>query len=209
MSSVPELFFQPDLTQGGETPDSHTVLHTFEIRPSQMPFGFKEHAKQTLSLAQAELAFTNADRRIEPGELIIRWHNLPKDSEVNLYFSEIDTIDIKALAMFRRSPIAFEVVDKHTLKLKVTGATWIPIPGGRKTNIPALLSVKLPDMVGYGQEFRISIHQVSGCGHRIIAAYEFRIPASKAATILEDENRKLSVFKCLFAQIHRTISGTS
>ena len=49
-------------------------------------------------------------------------------------------------------PPSSQVIDKHTLRFKVGGATWMPIPGGRDLNIPALLSIKLPDSVVYSQE---------------------------------------------------------
>jgi len=215
MCVVAEVFFEPDPTSSGETPassdnlaqrnlailhsdnpggpGSHTVMHTFEVRPSGQPFG-----EQLLNLGNP---FAAERRRHRLDELLIRWHNLPAESEVTMYFSDIDTALIALLAEFRRSPLAFEVVDKHTLKLNVAGATWLPIPGGRELNIPALLSIKLPDAVTYGQEFRVSIHQVRGADGRIIGACEFRIPVSKAELILDDELRSLSVFKHIVSTI--------
>jgi hypothetical protein len=218
---VSEVFFEQDLTQGGETPgssdnlsqrnlailqsdnpggpDSHTVMHTFEIKPSsgavieEFPeVGFDQPAVENV-LAVSE--------RFRLDELIFRWHNLPSKSEVKVYFSDIDTADIQALAAFRRSPLACEVVDKHTLKFKVAGATWIPIPGGRQLNIPALLSIELPDTVTYGQEYRVSIHQVAGWTGQIIGSCEFRIAVSKAELILDEEIRSLSVLKHIVTTI--------
>jgi hypothetical protein len=221
MCVVSEIFFEPDPTQAGETPDSsdnlsqrnlailhsdnpggpdsHTVMHTFEIKPSELLFDVKALAGGAVPVAVGN--FTTVSRQFHLDELIFRWHNLPQESEVTIYFSDIDTADIQALAMFRRSPLAFDIVDKHTLKMKVAGATWIPIPGGRNLNIPALLSIKLPDTVVYGQEYHVSIHQVSGRGNRIIGSCEFRIPVSKAELILDDEIRNLSVFKHILTTI--------
>lgn len=218
---VSEIFFEPDPTQAGETPDSsdnlsqrnlailhsdnpggpdsHTVMHTFEIKPSELFFDAKALAAGTVPVTAGHL--TKVDRQFRLDELIFRWHNLPQESEVTIYFSDIDTADIQALAMFRRSPLACDVVDKHTLKMNVAGATWIPIPGGRNLNIPALLSIKLPDTVTYGQEYHVSIHQVSGRGSRIIGSCEFRIPVSKAELILDDEIRNLSVFKHILTTV--------
>jgi hypothetical protein len=47
----------------------------------------------------------------------------------------------------------------------------------------------------YGEEHRVSIHQVSGRDGQIIGSCEFRIPVSKAELILDEEIRTLSVFK--------------
>ena len=215
MCLVAETFFEPDPTSVGDTPgtsdnlsqrnlailhsdnpggpDSHTVMHPFEVKPSE--------------IGRANLAhFPNGEsfKRFFPDELIFRWYNLPRDSEVSVYFSDIDTKEIAALAALRASPVAFEVINKHTLKFKVAGATWVPLPGGRTTNIPALLSIKLPDDVVYGNEYRVSIHQVSGRRRHIIGSCEFNIPISKAELIMEDTGRTLSVFKHIVSTIPNT-----
>lgn len=218
---VAEVFFEPDETQPGETPtssdnlsqrnlailhsdnpggpDSHTVMHTLEVKPSQLPAGFGGPEATSWNTAAAGLEAVH--RRYRLDELIFRWHNLPAESEVTIYFSDIDTADIQHLAAFRHSPLPFDIIDKHTLKLQVAGATWIPLPGGRELNIPALLSIKLPDTVTYGEEFRLSIQQVNGADGCIIGACEFRIPVSKAELILDEELRSLSVFKHIVTTI--------
>jgi hypothetical protein len=210
---VAEVFFEPDPTNRGATPgtsdnlsqrnlailnsdnpggpDSHTVMHTFEVKPSVLPA-----LKGTpFDWDVPKLAVADFGRQFRLDELAFRWHNLPPRSEVTVYFSDIDTREIQMLAALRRSPLACEVVDQHTLRFTVAGLTWIPIPGGRTLNIPALLSVKLPDNVTYGQVFRVSIHQVSGRDRRIIGSCDFRIPVSKAELILDEEVRSLSVLK--------------
>jgi hypothetical protein len=93
------------------------------------------------------------------------------------------------------------VLDKHTLRFTVAGVTWMPIPGGRRLNIPALLTVKLPDTVTYGNEFRVTVHQVSGLTRKVVGSSEFRIVVSKAELILDQERRDLSVFKHILSTI--------
>lgn len=220
MCVVGEVFFEPDPTHLGETPtssdnlsqrnlailhsdnpggpDSHTVMHTFEIKPSLIP-ALTPQQGLIVPLITEHLAAVGKRYRLD--ELMFRWHNLPPDSEVTVNFSDIDTAEIQALAALRQSPLACEVVNKHTLKFNVAGATWIPIPGGRSLNIPALLSIKLPDTVTYGQEFHMSIHQVAGNTGQIIGTCEFRIPVSKAELILDEEIRNLSVFKHIVTTI--------
>lgn len=213
MCIVGEVFFQPDLTATGETPDSsdnlaqrnlailhsdnpgspesHTVMHTFELKPSLLPAG-----PPPLTVGPGV-----HDQRYRVDELLFRWHNLPQESEVTVWFSDIDTAAIQALAAMRRSPLACTVVNRHTVTLRVAGATWVPIPGGRTLNIPALLGVKLPDTVLDGQEYHMSIHQVSGRDGRIIGSSEFRILVSKAELIVTEEARTLSVFKHIVTTI--------
>lgn len=215
MCLAAEIFFQPDPIAGGETPgtsdnlsqrnlailhsdnpgsaDSRTVMHTFEVKPSETP------AIQNLAGG-----LEASSKRIGPDELLIRWHNLPRDSEVTIHFSDINTAEIQALAALRQSPVAFDVVSSNTIKLRVAGATWIPIPGGRALNIPALLTLRLPEGVIDGQEFHISIHQVAGRTQHVLGSCEFRIPISTAALIVEDTARTLSVFKHILSTIPPT-----
>ncbi|HEX2209100.1 MAG TPA: galactose oxidase early set domain-containing protein [Longimicrobium sp.] len=207
---VAEVYFEDDPTAPGETPgssdnlsqrnllflhsdnpggpDSHHVLHPFEVKPSTLP-------KLALAAAGALANLANK-RRVGPDELLFRWHNLPRDSEVTLYFSDVDTAEIQRMAtVFRHSPAAFQVVDPHTVRLGVAGGTWLPLPGGRTLNIPALLSVRLPDDVVYGQEFRITVHQVNGFTGRVTGSFQVTIPVRHAEMIVERETRTLSIMK--------------
>ena len=219
---VSEVFFDEDLTDTGDTPDSsdnlsqrnlhilhsdnpggpdsHTCMHTFEIKPSSGAF-----TKKALEAMQFNPeVFAGAvpsQNRLRLDELMFRWHNLPTNSEIDVIFSDIDTAEIQALAAFRRSPLACQVINKYTLRFKVAGAVWIPIPGGRTLNIPALLSIKLPDTVVDGQEFRATVHQVNGVTRQIIGSCEFQINVSKAELIVDEEIRTLSVFKHILSTI--------
>jgi hypothetical protein len=143
--------------------------------------------------------FVAPTRSYIPDELVFKWNNLPPDSEVTMYFSDIKTSEIQALASTRRSPLACDVVDVHTLRLVPAGLTWIPIPGNRELNIPTLISIKLPDAVRYGQEYTVDVHQVSR--YRVIGSNQFRIKVSKAELILTEEARTLSVFKHILTTI--------
>lgn len=216
MCLVAEVFFEPDPTALGETPgtsdnlsqrnlailhsdnpgsaDSRTVMHTFEVKPSDTP-------QWRDGLLRLDEAFA---KRISPDELLVRWHNLPRDSEVTVHFSDIDTAEIQALAALRQSPPAFDVVSSNMIRLRVAGATWIPLPGGRTLNIPALLTIRLPEGVTDGQEFHVSIHQVAGRTRHILGSCEFRIPISTAPLIIENTARTLSVFKHILSTIPPT-----
>ena len=210
MCVVAEVFYELDPTNPGATPstsdnlsqrnlailnsdnpggpDSHTVVHTFELKPSLLgPIHGIAHA--------------NVDRRGGPDELMIKWHNLPPDSKVTIYFSDVNTHDVRTLAQLRQSPWTSDTPNQYTLATPVGGLSWIPIPGGRTVNIPALLSIELPQTVVAGNEFRVTIHQVSGQTRRIIGSCEFRIRVSSAELILDEESRDLSVLKHIASTI--------
>lgn len=225
---VAEVYFEPDTTDPQETPstsdnlaqrnvailfsdnpgspESHTVTHTLEVKPSSLPKLPPEGVPEAVPLAVAPTgptiaAFGEGKRRFRPDELFFRWYNLPTDTEVTLFFSDVDTRDIMRLAALRLSPVAFTAVDKHTISFRVEDATYLPIPGGRTVNIPALLSVRLPDTVVYGQEYRVSVQQIDGPSQQVIGAFELAIPVGKASGILEDEERTLSVMKHIATKI--------
>lgn len=213
MCLVAEVFFEPDPTTAGETPgtsdnlsqrnlailnsdnpggrDSRTVVHTFEVRPSDLPTVGIHHPALNHALQQ----------RYGVDELIFRWYNLPRDSEVTVTFSDIDTAEIEALAALRYTPLACEVVDRHQLRFRVAGATWIPLPGGRDVRIPALLTIRLPDGVAYGDVYRVSIHQASGRTHRILGSCDFRIEVSTAPLLVDETARTLSVLRHVLSTI--------
>ena len=221
---VAEVYFEPDQTDPSDTPGSsdnlaqrnlvflhadnpgapgsHHVLHPFEIKPStfQVPRGFIPSAPSgNLLTAVAQ------PKKFGPDELLIRWHNLPLDCEVTLYFSDIDTSEVQAMASaFRRSLPPFTVIDDHTLRFRVADGTWMPIPGGRSLNIPVLLGVRLPDNIVSGQHFYISIHQVSGNTGRVTGTFQIDIPVTSAVLILDREVRTLSIMKHIATTIPST-----
>jgi len=222
---VAEVYFEPDQTDPSDTPGSsdnlaqrnlvflhsdnpgapgsHYVLHPFEIKPStfQVPRGWIPSSSPSESLLSA----VAQPKKFGPDELLIRWHNLPLDSEVTLYFSDIDTSEVQAMASaFRRSLPAFKVIDDHTLSFRVADSTWMPIPGGRSLNIPVLLGVRLPDNIVSGQHFYISIHQVSGNTGRVTGTFQIDIPVTTAVLILDREVRTLSIMKHIATTIPST-----
>lgn len=225
---VAEVFFPPDATDPGETPgssdnlsqrniaivfsdnpggpDSHTAMHTFEVKPSSLPHVPAHTPLEAIPVSGASFTgelthATHQKLRRQPDELMFRWWNLPADSEVTLHFSDVDTAEIVRLAGLRLSPAPFTVLDKRTLRLDVAGTTWVPLPGGRALHVPALLTVRLPDGVTSGTTYRMSVHQVDGQSGRVIGAFELTIPVSKASLILDDEVRTLSVMKHILSTI--------
>lgn len=229
---VAEVFFPPDATDAGETPGSsdnlsqrnlailfsdnpggpasHRVMHTLEIKPSALPAIPPDvpieavpvrGVKHTGPLTHVE---HGAFRRRLPDELLVRWWNLPATSEVTLHLGGTDIDEVIRLAGLRLSPAPFSRVDDNTLRLEVAGTTWIPLPGGRQTHIPALLTIQLPDGVTAGTTYRVSLHQVDGASGRVIGAVEVSIPVSKASLILDDEIRDLSVMKHILSTIPPT-----
>ncbi len=216
---VAEVFFEPDLTAPGKTPSTSDnisqrnlallnaenpgsaggrhVVHPFEISRSRLP---SLRTRNTLLTAFDSAGFSVL--KTLPDELLFDWGTLPRDTEVTLYFSNIDTAEIMALAQVtRRSPAPFEVIDDKTLRMRVGNGSWLPVPGGSGPEIPALFSAQLPPSIQSGNEYRIAIHQVSGRRRVIIGSVEINIPATKAPLMVDGEVKNLSIMKHIKTRI--------
>lgn len=172
-----------------ETPNpggfgSHLVHHTFEIKPSPVSF------ENSIQASHASTAV-----RLHPDELVIEWGNLPKDSHVTLFLPQIDVHEVMDYAALRHGPSNLSYAGAHTLRCKVTDVAYIPIPGPFEKNLVGLMSVQLPPNVVAGQKFSVIVRQVDGRRYRVIGTFQFDIRVGKAATILPELKRNLSVLK--------------
>jgi len=178
---------------------THTVQHTFEVKATRpapqvvaepAPGGFEEATATVTRLVEAG-----------PDELMIRWHDLPRETRMTIYMPDVDVREVVRRAGQTQEALRLEAVDDHTLLCAAGDVTFIPLPAGRSRNIPALLTLELPDGVRRGQAFRATVHQVSGRPRRILGAFELAVPVSDKAVLLAPEIRKLSVLR----HIHRAI----
>jgi hypothetical protein len=142
--------------------------------------------------------------RIENDELMIRWHDLPRDSRVNVYVPDINVKQVIDAAAFRNGPPVLTAHEDNSIVCKVGDVTYIPIPGPRALNIPGLLSINLPPTVVKGQKFTITVHQISGYPRRIIGSFQLTIPVHTVVDILPMEVRKLSVLRHIGESIPTT-----
>lgn len=178
---------------------THTVQHTFEIKVSKI-----KNFNNFLLEENIQLDAMVSKKRNRLDELLIRWNNVPRDSVVQLFFSGVDVDDILTLVQTRLGVPVLKKIDSQTLECKVKDVTYIPIPPGSSVDIPALISVQLPDNVVKDQHFHASVHQISGRDNSIIGAFEISMPVSEAPLLLASEVRKLSVMRHIAAAIPAT-----
>jgi len=216
---VAEIYFEPDPINEGDTPASndnlsqrnlaivesenpgskatHTVQHTFEIKANEaVGIGTIAKAPEFVVIGGERKDHTETNLfRLEHDELMIQWGNLPRNAQATLFIPDIEAKEIRYLTSLKIGPERIEVIDDHTLELLVSDVTYITLPPAPTSSIPALLSIELPEDVKQGQQFNISIMQISGIERKILGAFEFVIPVSSADAILQEEERTLSVFK--------------
>jgi hypothetical protein len=178
-------------------PATHTVQHTFIAKPSPSTVD-----RPGLVARVGAAVLEGRPRR--PDELIVRWNNVPRDSEATLFMPEVAADEILALSALRQHPLTLERVDAHTIRCRLADVTFIPLPQ-RKGTIAGLLTVTLPRSVRAGQVYRFSVEQCSGRTLRTTGAFQMTIPVRPDSEILPEEIRKLSVMR----YIQQAIPATS
>ena len=169
-------------------PSTHTVLHTFLVKPSTMALD-----RQFSDAASREFF-------IGPDELMIQWGDVPRAAQVTLFFPEIKADEILTLSALRQHPAVLTKVDDNTISVRVTDVTFIPLPARRAGNLAGLLTIVLPDGVRAGRVFKISVQQCSGIAiprraRRMLGAFQFNITVNTDAEILPTAIRNLSILR--------------
>lgn len=202
---VAELYFPPTPIAAGDTPassdhlaqrnlaivesdnpgslGSRTIVHTFELKPSAAEKTGTTHISAT------------ASSPLPADELMLQWHNLPRDADVTVYFPQSDAALLLQKAGTLYEAKRLELVDEHTIRCKVGDLTYIPVPGSPGVHLAGLITIQLPPGIRYGQVFRVTAHQISGSkkSRKIIGAFQITIPVVKATNLLESEMRRLAV----------------
>jgi len=209
---VAEVVFDPDPIPPGATPGSsenlaqrnlaivessnpgsaatRTVQHTFEIKPSTPVPRFRAAAFFD-ELGSGD----EAARFLGPDELVFTWGDLPPGTRATVYLPEVNVDEVFELASGRLGPPVLERVAEDTIGCLADEITYLPIPGGRSVNIPALLTVELPEGVRKGERYSVLVQQYSGLTGRIVGAFEMTIPVGTDELILPTEIRALSVVR--------------
>lgn len=183
------------------SPATHTVLHTFELKPSSaMGIGggldavpdFEVIGSATQFLAKAPPRL----RQRRPDELMIDWGNLPAGSSATVYMPGIEAAEVVQLHGRRPGPANIELVDAHTLALAVgtERITYLPLPPSRHATVASLFAIELPDGVRKREIYRMTVRQIDGMRGTILGSCEWVIPVTTAELLLPEEQSRLAVF---------------
>jgi hypothetical protein len=189
------------------SPPTRTVQHTFEVKPSRglrvVPTALEDIEDIEIPLAVAPEQPLRVTLPLGTGldELMIQWGNLPQSTRVTLYVPDIGAEEILRLAALRIGPHRLEQVDDHTIACLVGDVTYVPLPGGRAHNIPALITMELPPGIKRGQTFNVVVKQVAGPSREILGTFEIFVRVSPAAALLAEEERTLAVMRHIAGSI--------
>jgi len=121
---------------------THRVPQTFDTRPSPTP--------------------GTGPLENYPDELLIAWGNTPVGSTATIYWPEVASADVLALAKLFYSTHQLSATDAHTIQSTVQkGFTCVPIPTGTGPNLAGLFTVNLPQGVTAGETFTIIVRRIS------------------------------------------------
>jgi hypothetical protein len=160
-------------------PASHTIGHSFMIKPSLLPAGIA---------AQAVV------ERLPFDELMIRWNDMPGGTKATLYVPEWDVDKLLQLNATRQHPDVLHKIDAHTIGIDLADATFVPIPSAAKNSYAGLITLTLPDGVRTGQVFRADFQQIARL-HRFNGSFRLTVPIGDEARMLPDEIRRLAVLR--------------
>ena len=196
------------------TINSHTVQHTVLLKPSKIT--------KLTTAALASTTQTEAGGKFD--ELVIRWHDLPRDTQASIFCPDWDADEILATAStFRTGPQKLSKIDANTIGCAVGDITYVPIPASQQP-MPALITLKLPLDVRDGQQFKIDVQQHSGPtfqeharGHgepgaaastdfnfsarKVLGAFRLRVAVKLGDPLLSKLVRNLAVLRYIFQAI--------
>jgi hypothetical protein len=137
-------------------------------------------------------------------ELMIRWGNLPRASDVHVYLPAVAADDVLHEAALLMDDPGLEKVDDHTIRLRSADVSFVPIPRAAHAGpLPGLLRIVTPDDVRVEQQFRVVLHHFSRPTRRIVGTFQLTIPVDLGTRLREPETRLLSVMRHIFGKLPR------
>ena len=134
---------QVTLSDNPGPPDTHRVPQAFDTRPSA--------------------ALGDGPLQNYPDELMIDWGNTPVGARAQIYWPQVDSAAVLALAQTLYTTHQLSAVDAHTVGCAVPeGYTFLPIPPGTDDSYAGLFTVDLgPQTVTVGQELMITVRRLA------------------------------------------------
>jgi hypothetical protein len=177
-------------------PASRRAPQTIEIRPTPVPL--------------------LAGHR--PDELMIDWGEIPHGSSAELYLPRASSGEILEMAARMYATHRLKAVDAHTIAIDGGGVSYVPVPGSADgLNLMGLFSVNLPAGIHKGEEFELIVRQLTSASRavgvrtealavggealerlkwrRTLGLFKLNIPVGTRASLLESEERTLSIMR--------------
>jgi hypothetical protein len=185
-------------------PVTHRIPQTFDTRPSPLPIFQPDGSLQNY-----------------PDELMIDWGEVPEGSVASIYWPQVGSAQVLAIASKIYPTHCLSAPDPNTVQCTVTGeVTYIPIPNGPGQNFAGLFTVDLPNGIRTGNVFDVTVRRIvsrqvpvgisipAATGGRdrrpllnwrcVAGTFCVTIPVTQDAPLLKLEENLLSVLKWRF-----------
>jgi hypothetical protein len=183
---------------------THRIPQAFDTRPS--------------------LPFLDQDRHVlnQPDELMIDWGDTPAGAKAQIYWPNVQSSDVLALAGRLYGTHLLSAADPHTIAFKaVKGVTYVPIPPGTADTFAGLFTIDLPLGVRAGREYNVVVRRISTTQsppviqkpaarasaapdpvpqwRYITGAFQVKIPVTTEERMLGPEENTLAILKARLA----------
>jgi hypothetical protein len=224
---VSEIAFDPDAIPAGATPGTSDKLAQRNL--SLVASANPGEATSRRIPNTFELKPTDTQSRERPDELMIDWGNTPTGSLARLYLPTASADEILEIAAKHYSAAKLTRIDEHTIECRTGRITYVPVPPGPDLNHVGLLTVDLPAGVREGQVFTIVVRQLTRGpraapipqepqidlggedaaeavekrpeSRRVLGTFQISIPVQSRTTLLEPEERLLSVLQWILQSV--------
>jgi hypothetical protein len=137
---------------------------------------------------------TNWKRLDGIDELAFFWNNLPPASTVELYLPGCSAEEIINFRNLRHAPGTVEIIDSQTVRLKVQGPVYVPVPRFYADHLAGLVTITLPPGIKKGQKFLVDVLQFRSDDDRALGAFQIRVQVGEAKSLIEPETRMVQLF---------------
>jgi len=159
----------------------------------------------------------------QPDELMIDWGDTPAGAKAQIYWPDVESADVLALAGRLYGTHLLTAADAHTIAVEaVRGVTYIPIPAGTTRTFAGLFTVDLPLGVRRGREYNVVVRRISTMQapdlqiaktasranatpvpatqwRYITGAFQVQIPVTTEEQLLGPEENTLAILKARLA----------
>lgn len=184
---------------------THRIPQAFDTRPS--------------------LPYLDPNGRVlnQPDELMIDWGETPAGALAEIYWPDVESSAVLALAARLYGKHRLSAADANTIAFEtVKGVTYIPIPSGTAKTFAGLLTIDLPLRVRKGQEFNVVVRRIStkhvgelvitkppartngalatpGDWRYITGGFQIKIPVTTEELLVGPEENTLAILKARLA----------
>ena len=175
-----EISFDPDPIPLGVDPSDSDKLAQRNLAFVEVPNPGAPHSRLAPQTFEVRPTPARLAQGLPGDELMIEWGKTPAGSTASVFLPDVSAAEVIAIADRTYTTHRLSAADANTISCPTGGVTYIPIPQGGETNFAGLLTLQLPASVRRGDQYGITVRQVTSvAGRSEIIFEEDRAPARR------------------------------